>query len=72
MGVEKIQEDRLVGLSGGFLGLGQIIQPAYLHGHNNGSLPKKAALFWSASPDICLKLIIPTQKTRVEPRHKVT
>jgi hypothetical protein len=43
--VEKIQENRFVGLSSGFLGLGQITQPANLHGHKNRSFSVKAALF---------------------------
>jgi hypothetical protein len=34
-GVEKIQQDGLVRLPGGLLGLGQIIQPTDTQGHNH-------------------------------------
>jgi hypothetical protein len=34
LGVVKIQQDGLIGLAGGFLGLEQIIQPANLYRHD--------------------------------------
>jgi hypothetical protein len=33
LGIVKIQQDGFIGLPGGFLGLGQIVQPANLYCH---------------------------------------
>jgi hypothetical protein len=64
LGVKKIQEDGLVGSSGGLLSFGQVIHPADFHRHELHSFFLDCALL-EALPYFCLNLITLGKKTRV-------
>jgi hypothetical protein len=72
LGVVKIQQDGFVDPPGGFLGPGQIVQPANLYGHDlspfgksGAALPKVAALL-----KFVHNIVIPRRKARQGPGYR--